>query len=69
LQLEHLASYEAVRERVAAGTLRLHGWWFDIASGSMYSYDRSSGRFELIDRRMVKTMLKQRVATAPEVTH
>jgi carbonic anhydrase len=52
VQLEHLTSYAIVRERVSAGTLRLNGWWFDVASGSMYAYDRSSRSFELIDRQL-----------------
>ena len=37
VQLEHLMSYPIVRARVGAGTLHLSGWWFDIASGDMYS--------------------------------
>ena len=41
---------EFVPERVAAGTLHLSGWWFDVSSGSMYAYDRARCSFELIDR-------------------
>jgi carbonic anhydrase len=48
---------------VTAGTLRLHGWWFDVASGSMYAHDAVKDRFELIDRRMAKQMVKNRSAT------
>ena len=36
VQLEHLMSYPVVRAKVAAGTLHLSGWWFDIATGTMY---------------------------------
>lgn len=50
VQLEHLMSYPIVQERVFAGTLGLSGWWFDIASGEMYSYERESRMFEKIDR-------------------
>jgi carbonic anhydrase len=39
-----------VRERVVAGTLRLSAWWFEVASGTMYAYDRASRSFEVIDR-------------------
>ena len=49
VQLEHLMSYPVVRQRVLAGTLHLSGWWFDIASGSMYAYERGSRKFEVID--------------------
>src|SRR6476660_7462747 len=52
VQLEHLMSYAIVRDKVSAGTLRLHGWWFDVASGSMCAYDRASRSFEVIDRQM-----------------
>ena len=64
VQLEHLASYPIVRERVAAGTLRLHGWWFDIASASMLAYNSADDRFEPIDRRMVKRRVARRLAAA-----
>ncbi len=49
-QLEHLASYPIVRERLADGTLHLSGWWFDIASGDMFAYQRARRLFEVIDR-------------------
>ena len=51
VQLEHLMSYPIVSERVAAGTLRLGGCWFDIASGDMYAYERPTRSFEIIDRQ------------------
>jgi carbonic anhydrase len=66
VQLEHLASYPIVRERVATGVLSLHGWWFDVASGSMYAYDAALDRFELINRRMVKRMVARRTVTSRE---
>jgi carbonic anhydrase len=59
VQLEHLASYPIVRERVAAGTLHLGGWWFDIAKGDMYAYQRENRRFEIIDRNSAEQILCQ----------
>jgi len=56
VQLEHLMSYVIVRERVSAGTLRLNGWWFDVASGSMYVYDRTRRSFVVIDRNMAERL-------------
>lgn len=44
-QLDHALSYPLVKSRVADGRLRLHGWWFDIASGTVYLYDESVRRF------------------------
>jgi carbonic anhydrase len=50
VQLEHLMTYPIVRQQVSAGTLVLSGWWFDIATGDMYAYERTSRAFEVIDR-------------------
>lgn len=50
VQLEHLMSYSLVNERVRAGALQLSGWWFDIANGDMFSYERETRAFERIDR-------------------
>ena len=36
LQLEHLATYPAVRRALGAGTLSLVGLWFDIATGEIH---------------------------------
>jgi carbonic anhydrase len=57
VQLEHLMSYPIVRAQVAAGTLHLSGWWFDIATGNMYSYERASRSFEVIDGRVAERLI------------
>jgi carbonic anhydrase len=57
VQLEHLMSYPIVREKVVAGTLQLSGWWFEVGSGSMYVYDRSSRSFQIIDRQRAERLL------------
>jgi carbonic anhydrase len=50
-QLEHLRTYPIVREREAAGTLRLHGWWFDIARAEVDAFAPELGRFvSLVER-------------------
>ena len=48
-QVDHLKSYPLVRERVQAGRLRLHGWWFELKHADVYAYEDSVDRFELID--------------------
>ena len=68
VQLEHLASYPVVRERVAAGALRLHGWWFDVASASMHAYNSTDDRFEPIDRRLVKRLAARSAAVRNAMT-
>ncbi len=49
LQLTHLKTYPLIQERIGTGRLKLHGWWFDIGSGNVYSFDESTGRFALIE--------------------
>ena len=57
VQLEHLMSYPIARAKVAAGTLHLSGWWFDIATGTMYSYERTSHSFAVIDRQVAEQLI------------
>jgi carbonic anhydrase len=57
VQLEHLASYPIVRERIAGGTLHLNGWWFNIAKGEMYAYQRESRSFQVIDRNTAERLI------------
>lgn len=44
-QLEHLRTYPGVAERLQAGALRLHAWWFDIAAAEVLAWDVEAGRF------------------------
>ena len=48
VSLENLLTFPWVRERVDAGKLDLHGWYFDIESGNLYSYHPASGEFTLL---------------------
>jgi carbonic anhydrase len=57
VQIEHLMSYPIVRAAVAAGTLHLSGWWFDIAAGDMYSYERDGRSFAIIDRDVAERLI------------
>jgi carbonic anhydrase len=59
VQLEHLATYPMLRERIAAGTLQLSGWWFDIAKGEMFVYQRERRQFETIDRTSAEQLLNR----------
>lgn len=49
VQLEHLRTYPIVRERLAEGTLALHGWWFEIGEAEVHAHDPDAGRFVPID--------------------
>jgi carbonic anhydrase len=45
-QLENLLSYPAVRRRVDAGTLFLHGWHYNLATGEILYFDESELEFK-----------------------
>ena len=46
--LAHLAAYPWIRERVAAGKLSLHGWYFDLEAGTLSEYDPEKGEFSIL---------------------
>lgn len=48
-QLNHLLSYPMVEERYAAGTLKLYGWYYEIATGTVYDYDHGEKIFKKIE--------------------
>lgn len=43
--LENLRTYPAVESRLRAGSLRLHGWFFKIATAELFAYDPESRQF------------------------
>lgn len=45
VQLEHLRTYPAVRERLEAGKLRIAGWVYDIEHGKVLEYDAAKDCF------------------------
>jgi carbonic anhydrase len=46
--LENLRTYPAVAARLAAGALRLHGWFFKIANAELFAYDPAAEQFQPI---------------------
>ena len=48
-QVENLMSYPIIRERVLNGELRLHGWWFELATATVHFYDAQTDSFVKID--------------------
>jgi carbonic anhydrase len=56
-QMDHLKTHLPVQEGLAAGTLRLHGWWFDIGSADVSAYNAELKKFELIDESWAARML------------
>jgi carbonic anhydrase len=43
LQLEHLRSYDPVREGERTGTLTLHGWVYNLSTGEVEAYRPETG--------------------------
>lgn len=48
VSLENLLTFPWVRDRVDSGILNLHGWYFDIESGNLNSYNPDSGEFSIL---------------------
>ena len=43
--LDSLHSYSCVQERLMDGSLRLHGWFFKIATAELFAYDPETRQF------------------------
>ena len=48
-QLKNLLTYPGVKRRVEDGTLRLHGWHYNISTGDIYVFNPEKNQFEKID--------------------
>jgi len=44
--LENLHSYYCVQDRLMDGSLRLHGWFFKIASAELFAYNPDARQFQ-----------------------
>lgn len=58
-QIEHLKLYPLVRQRLEAGKLSLHGWWFELRTALVYAYDEDLERFSLLDEPFAAKIIKQ----------
>jgi carbonic anhydrase len=56
-QLEHLKSYPMIQKRIQQGSLKVHGWWFDIGKADVYCYDEVNERFILIDEQNAEKII------------
>ena len=46
LSLQNLTSFPWIRERVEAGQLTLHGWYFDMDSGQLLGFSPETASFK-----------------------
>ena len=43
--LDNLLTYPWIKQRIDAGILNLHGWWFDLESGDLWATDADNTVF------------------------
>ncbi len=48
VSLKNLMTFPWVQERVAGGTLTLHGWYFDMEHGQLLCFDAADGCFKAL---------------------
>ncbi|MCB6184582.1 carbonic anhydrase [Leeia sp. TBRC 13508] len=48
VSLENLLTFPWIKEKVDAGLLTLHGWFFDIEQGALLAYDAKTRHFEAL---------------------
>ncbi len=42
-------SFRWIAEKVAGGTLCLHGWWFNMTEGQLYAFNPANATFEAVE--------------------
>jgi len=60
-QLENAKSYPFVKDAIASGQLRLHGWVYHFETGTVMAYDQSKARFVSLNEAS-----KPKFAATPE---
>ncbi|KAJ8920730.1 hypothetical protein NQ315_004869 [Exocentrus adspersus] len=58
-QLQNIASYGFLRNRLQKHELHLHALWFDIYTGEIYYFSRAAKRFVLINEETFVKLLKE----------
>lgn len=49
-QMANLLSYPFIKERFTNKKIKIHGWYYIIETGEVYSYNKETGKFELINK-------------------
>ncbi len=58
LQIKHLKTYPIVQNKMQKDKVKIHGWWFEIPRGSVYSFIELTKKFELISEEVVANIDK-----------
>jgi carbonic anhydrase len=53
-QLNNIQTYPFVMDALNTGVLHLHGWYYNIGTGSIYYYNSAEDVFELISERSIR---------------
>lgn len=53
-QIENLLTYPNVKEKVDAGVINIHGWLYEIDTGSIEYYDPEASEFKMLTPASVK---------------
>jgi carbonic anhydrase len=48
LSIQRLMTYPYVVEALEKGTLEIHGWWYNVGTGDLESYDYADKTFKEI---------------------
>jgi len=56
LQLHNMQTYPFVRKALEENALRLHGWYYNIGTGSIYSYNSVEDVFQIISEESMKKL-------------
>lgn len=63
IQLENLRSFDFLARKLDAGTLKMSGWIFNIATGGVFDFDPISGQF--VEVGSPEDADRQRLSTRP----
>lgn len=69
LQLQHLKTHPSVAARLAKGDLTLHGWVYDIQTGSVDAYDEAENTFTPVEARYAQEISDVAASTASGCSH
>ncbi len=61
LSLDNLRSFPWIRERVEAGKLALHGWYFDIDAGELLAYSQETFSFSPLVAKPAQHRTKHKI--------
>lgn len=59
LQIEHLKTYPAIQTCLRDGSLKIHGWWFELGHADVFAYEESAHAFVLIDEEEAERIIER----------